>query len=55
MRDITRRLNKVEKALNLSEKPKTVTIIHYGSQLPPDRIDGNITVHFVRYDDKEMQ
>ncbi len=51
MRDIARRLNKAEKALSLSEKPKTITIIHYGNELPPDRTDGNITTHFVRYDD----
>ena len=51
MRDITRRLNKAEKALNLSEKPKTVTIVHYGDVLPPDRTEGNITTHFIKYDE----
>ena len=55
MRDISRRINKAEKALNLSEKPKMVTIVHFGSKLPPDRTEGNTTIHFVRYDDKEVQ
>ncbi len=55
MRDITRRLTKVEKALNLNEKPKTVTIVQYAGELPPDRTEGNITYHFVMYDEKEMQ
>ena len=55
MRDIARRIKNIEKRLNLSEKPQTITIIHFGEELPPDRTDGNITVHFVRYDDKEMQ
>jgi hypothetical protein len=52
MRDISRRLNKAEKALNLNEKPKTVTIVQYAGELPPDRTDGNITTHFVMYDEK---
>jgi len=50
MRDVTRRLNKAEKALNLSEEPKTVTIVLYGDELPPDRIEGNTTIHFVMYE-----
>ena len=55
MRDITRRLNKVEKALNFSEKPKTVTIVQFGNQLPLDRIEGNTTIHFVMYGDEAGQ
>ena len=50
MRDIIRRLNKVEKALNLSEEPKIVTIVHFGDELPPDCTNGNTTIHFVMYD-----
>ena len=50
MRDITRRLNKAEKALNLNEKPKTVTIVQFGGELPPDRIEGNTTYHFVMFE-----
>jgi hypothetical protein len=49
MRDINRRLKKVEQALNLSEKPKTVTIVYYGDTIPPDKKQGNITTHFVLY------
>ena len=55
MRDITRRLNKAEKALNLNEKPTTVTIVLFGSELPPDCTDGNITIHHVMYDEKARQ
>ena len=50
MRDIARRLNKVEKALSLSEEPKTVTIVQYGDELPPDRTEGNIIYHFVMFE-----
>ncbi len=52
MRDIARRLNKAEKALNISEKPTTVTIVHFGDVLPPDRMEGNTIVHFVKYDER---
>ena len=55
MRDITRRLNKAEKALSLNEKPKTVTIVQFGGELPPDQIQGNITTQFVMYDEIEKQ
>ncbi len=55
MRDISRRLSKIEKKLNLNEKPKTVTIVQYGDELPPDRTEGNTTIHFVRYDDIAKQ
>ncbi|MFC1737964.1 hypothetical protein ACFL1G_02815 [Planctomycetota bacterium] len=50
MRDIARRLNKAEKALNLSEKPKTVTIIQFSGELPPDRTQGNTTYQFVMFE-----
>ncbi len=50
MRDIARRLNKVEKALNLSGKPQTITIVQFGGELPPDRMEGNTTYHFVMFE-----
>jgi len=55
MRDITRRLNKAEKALNLNEKPKTVTIVQFSGKLPPDRIEGNTTYHFVMFENRTGQ
>ncbi len=55
MRDISRRINKAEKALNLSEEPKTVTIVQFGGELPPDRTQGNITIQYVMYDEKAEQ
>ena len=55
MRDISRRLNKVEKKLNLSEKPIVVTIVCFGGELPPDRTQGNTTIHHVMYDEKAKQ
>jgi hypothetical protein len=55
MRDISRRINTVEKRLNLNEKPKTVTIVHFGNKLPPDRTEGNTTINFVKYDDITKQ
>jgi len=51
MRDISRRVNNIEKKLNLNEKPGTVTIVLFGDQLPPDRTEGNVTIHYVMYDE----
>ncbi len=50
MRDISRRIKNLEKKLNLSEKPKTVTIVQFGGELPPNRIEGNTTYHFVMFE-----
>lgn len=50
MRDISRRLNKAEKALNLNEKPITVKIVCFGDELPPDRTQGNMTIQYVMYE-----
>ncbi len=47
MSDICRRLKKAEKELNVNQEHKAVTIVHFGGTLPPDRIEGNITYHFV--------
>ena len=55
MRDITRRIKNVEKKLALNEKPITITIVQFGNELTPDRIEGNTTIHFVRYDDIAKQ
>ncbi|MHC4112869.1 MAG: hypothetical protein ACYSUY_17480 [Planctomycetota bacterium] len=55
MRDICRRVKNVEKRLSLNEKPITVRIVHFGGKLPPDRTDGNITIHHVMYDEKAEQ
>ncbi len=51
MRNLNGRIKNVEKSLNLNEKPKTVTIVQFGGELPPDRIEGNTTIHFVKYDE----
>ena len=50
MNNITRRLSKAENALNLSKKPQTVTIVQFAGELPPDRMEGNITYHFVMFE-----
>lgn len=55
MRNISRRVKNVEKRLNLKEKPITITIVQFGSELPPDRTEGNITYHFVMFDEIEKQ
>ena len=52
MTDIRRRLKTAEEKLNLNEKHTTVNIIHFGGgECPPDRTDGNITVHYVMHED----
>jgi len=61
MYDMNRRLKKAEKALNVGqEEQRVVEIVMFGDgELPPDRIDGNVTMRHVRYDDtrkkKEQQ
>ncbi len=55
MLNISRRLGKAEKALNLSGEHITVKMVCYGGELPPDRTQGNITVQYVMYDKKENQ
>ena len=52
MYDMRRRLKKAEKKLNIEQEPITFNIICYGEgKLPPDNNQGNITIHYVRYDD----
>ena len=55
MTNMKRRIKKIEDKLNLSEKPVTIRIVQFGGELPPDRTQGNITIHFVRYDEIEKQ
>ena len=55
MRDISRRIRNVEKRLSLREKHETVTIVQFGGQLPPDRIEGNITYHYEIYNETVKQ
>ena len=53
MSDIRRRLKKAENKMNLNKEPIIITITEYGDELPPDHTDGNITIHYVRHDEKE--
>jgi hypothetical protein len=50
MTNIKRRIKNIEKKLNLNEKPKTVTIVQFGGELPPNRTEGNITIQYVMYE-----
>jgi hypothetical protein len=50
MHEIRRRIKNVEKRLNLGEEHKTVLLIQYGGELPPDRTVGNMTIQHVMYD-----
>ena len=47
MSDIRRRLKKAEDKLNLNQEHKIATIVDFSGaeELPPDRTNGNITVH----------
>ena len=56
MSDIRRRLKKVEEKLSLNEEHITVNIVSFsGVEPPPDRTDGNITVHCVMHEEKARQ
>lgn len=59
MRDIGRRLKKAEEKLSINREPRTVTIVDFSGELPPDHTNGNMTFHYVRYadicKDKEQQ
>jgi len=54
VRDINRRVKTVEKKLNLNREPLVINVVDYYGEddvdLTPDRTEGNITVHHVRYD-----
>ena len=53
MSNIRRRLKKAEDKLNLNQEHKIVNIVDFSGaeELPPDRTDGNITIHLVKYED----
>jgi hypothetical protein len=55
MTNMKRRIKKIEDKLNLNEKPKTVTIVQFGGELPPDQTVGNMTIHHVLYDERAKQ
>ena len=55
MNNITRRLNKAEKALNLNKKRTTIRIVQFGGKLPPDRIQSNLTIQYVMYENGAKQ
>jgi len=55
MYGMNKRLKKAEDKLSINEKQITVNIVHFGGELPPDHTDGNITVHYVMYDEKARQ
>ncbi len=55
MRDICRRVKNIEKKMSLNGESSTATIVLFGGEggkLPPDRVEGNRTIHFVRYDEQ---
>jgi len=51
MYDIRRRLKKIEKIMGLDKKHITLNIVWFGGESPPDQTDGNITIHYVMYED----
>jgi hypothetical protein len=60
MSNLNRRLKKVEKTLNLDKEQRVAEIILFSDgPLPPDEIQGNRTIRYVRFDDicgkKEQQ
>jgi hypothetical protein len=60
MSDLSRRLKKLEGKLNVDKEQRIVEIVWFSDgPLPPDHTDGNITTHYVRFNDicnkKEQQ
>ena len=52
MSDLNRRLKKIESKLNVDKEQRVVEIVvFHDGELPPDHIDGNVTIRQVRYDD----
>jgi len=52
MYGMNRRLKKAEDKLNLNQEHITVNIVYFGGgELLPDRTDGNVTIHHVKYED----
>ena len=52
MRDITRRIKDAEKKLNVNEERRTLTIVMFGGELPPDKKVGKLTIRCVMYGEK---
>jgi hypothetical protein len=50
MTNMKRRIKNIEQKLTLNEKPKIVTIVQFGGELPLDRTQGNITIQYVMYE-----
>ncbi len=55
MYNLRRRLKKAEEKLNLNQKEITFTIVLYGGELPPDRKEAGINLHFELYEKKTIQ
>jgi hypothetical protein len=52
MYDMSRRLKKVEKALNVDKEQRVAEIVYFGDGLlPPDQTYGNLTIRYVRFYD----
>ena len=52
MSNLNRRLKKVEKALNVDKEQRVAEIVLFcDGPLPPDKIQGNRTIRYVRYSD----
>lgn len=51
MKSIESRIKRIEDKLDLNKEQQVINIVFFGDgDLPPDRTEGNITVHYVRYD-----
>ena len=50
--NLKRRSKKAEQKLKIEQKPLVLNVTHYASSgpLPPDIRQGNMLVHFVRYE-----
>ena len=53
MSDMSRRLKKIEKALNVDKEEGRVAeiVLFCDGKLPPDQTHGNLTIRHVRYED----
>jgi ABC-type metal ion transport system substrate-binding protein len=55
MKDLERRIKRIEDKLNVGKEPIVVSVVHYGDKLPPDKTENGITVKFVRYTDLKQE
>jgi hypothetical protein len=53
MSDLNRRLKKIENVMNIDKpRQKVLNIVDFSDgELEPDKTDGNITIHHIRYSD----